>query len=88
MIRLLIIAGVIGLATASTLDIHVLYDNSLEEIEIMRSNKTFRPEWSDLDTRELPEWYDKAKIGIFLHWGVFSVPSFGSEWFWSNWKGT
>jgi alpha-L-fucosidase len=26
--------------------------------------------------------YDKAKIGIFLHWGVFSVPSFGSEWFW------
>ncbi|CAB3234545.1 unnamed protein product [Arctia plantaginis] len=58
----------------------------LEEIEIIRSNKTFRPEWSDLDTRELPEWYDKAKIGIFLHWGVFSVPSFGSEWFWSNWK--
>ncbi len=21
-----------------------------------------------------------------MHWGVFSVPSFGSEWFWKNWK--
>jgi alpha-L-fucosidase len=30
--------------------------------------------------------YDESKIGIFIHWGVFSVPSFGSEWFWYNWK--
>ncbi|XP_026494871.2 tissue alpha-L-fucosidase [Vanessa tameamea] len=48
--------------------------------------KRYEPTWKDLDTRPLPEWYDTAKIGIFLHWGVFSVPSFGSEWFWSNWK--
>lgn len=49
-------------------------------------DKTYAPEWKDLDTRPLPEWYDRAKIGIFMHWGVYSVPSFGSEWFWSNWK--
>ncbi|KAI5638576.1 alpha-L-fucosidase domain-containing protein [Phthorimaea operculella] len=49
--------------------------------------RRYKPEWSDLDTRPIPEWYDRAKIGIFLHWGVYSVPSFGSEWFWSNWKG-
>ena len=24
------------------------------------------------------------KFGIFIHWGVFSVPSYGSEWFWHN----
>jgi alpha-L-fucosidase len=34
----------------------------------------------------LPQWYDEAKVGIFLHWGVFSVPGFGNEWFWYNWK--
>ncbi|GIZ00394.1 hypothetical protein CEXT_576151, partial [Caerostris extrusa] len=34
----------------------------------------------------LPEWFDDAKIGIFLHWGVFSVPGFGYEWFWSSWE--
>lgn len=48
----------------------------------------YEPTWESLDTRPLPEWYDGAKIGIFLHWGVFSVPSFGSEWFWSHWQGS
>ena len=32
-------------------------------------------------------WYDEAKFGIFIHWGVYSVTSFGSEWFWYRWKG-
>jgi alpha-L-fucosidase len=41
------------------------------------------PSWDELDRRPLPAWYDAAKFGIFIHWGVFSVPSFTSEWFWS-----
>ncbi|XP_013182466.1 PREDICTED: tissue alpha-L-fucosidase-like isoform X1 [Papilio xuthus] len=49
-------------------------------------SKKYSPDWKDLDTRPLPHWYDDAKIGIFLHWGVYSVIGF-SEWFWSNWKG-
>jgi hypothetical protein len=47
----------------------------------------YDPTWDSLDYRPLPQWYDDAKFGIFIHWGVFSVPSFGSEWFWSSWKG-
>lgn len=47
----------------------------------------YQPNWDSLDKRPLPKWYDDAKIGIFIHWGVFSVPSFGSEWFWMEWKG-
>ncbi|KAK3103948.1 hypothetical protein FSP39_023148 [Pinctada imbricata] len=46
----------------------------------------FQPSWSSLDTRTLPPWYDEAKIGIFLNWGVFSVPSYKSEFFWYQWK--
>ncbi|XP_056288587.1 tissue alpha-L-fucosidase-like [Pseudoliparis swirei] len=44
--------------------------------------------WTSLDARPLPQWYDDAKIGIFVHWGVFSVPGIGqfSEWFWCWWK--
>jgi len=30
--------------------------------------------WTDLD-RELPEWYGRAKFGIFIHWGAYSVPA-------------
>lgn len=47
----------------------------------------YQPNWNSIDNRPLPPWYDDAKFGIFLHWGVFSVPSFGSEWFWWNWQG-
>lgn len=50
-------------------------------------NLKYDPDWSSLDTRPLPNWYDDAKIGIFIHWGVFSVPGFRSEWFWWDWQG-
>jgi Alpha-L-fucosidase len=45
----------------------------------------YKPTWESVDSRPLPDWFDEAKIGIFLHWGVFSVPGFGSEWFWNAW---
>ncbi|XP_060063347.1 alpha-L-fucosidase-like [Ylistrum balloti] len=47
----------------------------------------YEPNWESIDSRPLPNWYDESKIGIFIHWGVFSVPSFSSEWFWELWKG-
>ena len=49
--------------------------------------KKYEPNWHSIDSRPLPSWYDEAKLGIFIHWGVFSVPSFSSEWFWWGWKG-
>jgi alpha-L-fucosidase len=51
------------------------------------SAEHYKPTWDSLDARPLPAWYDDAKIGIFIHWGVFSVPSFVDEWFWDYWKG-
>lgn len=47
----------------------------------------YLPNWESIDSRPLPSWYDEAKFGIFIHWGVFSVPSYQSEWFWWYWKG-
>jgi len=40
----------------------------------------YTPDWDSLDNRPLPNWYDDSKVGIFIHWGVFSVPAFKSEW--------
>ena len=48
----------------------------------------YTPDWASLDTRPLPSWYDEGKLGIFVHWGVFSVPSFSNEWFWHDWIDT
>lgn len=49
--------------------------------------RAYEATWESLDARPLPQWYPDAKFGIFLHWGVFSVPSFGSEWFQYYWEG-
>lgn len=47
----------------------------------------YSPDWASLDARPLPAWFDQAKVGVFVHWGVFSVPAWGSEWFWWHWQG-
>jgi alpha-L-fucosidase len=44
------------------------------------SEQQYTPDWTSIDARPLPAWYDESKIGIFIHWGVFSVPSIASEW--------
>jgi len=52
----------------------------------------YTPDWNSLDSRPLPQWYDDAKVGIFLHWGVFSSPSYGvgeskeSSFLWLSWQ--
>lgn len=33
----------------------------------------YEANWASLDQRPLPGWYDEAKLGIFIHWGVYSV---------------
>ena len=46
----------------------------------------YQPTWESLDSRPLPQWFDDAKIGIFIHWGVFSVPALHGSNFWNVWQ--
>ncbi len=41
----------------------------------------FLPTWESLKQYRIPAWYEDAKFGIFIHWGVYSVPAFGNEWY-------
>jgi alpha-L-fucosidase len=41
----------------------------------------FSADWNSLSQYKVPVWYRDAKFGIFIHWGVYSVPAFGSEWY-------
>ncbi len=36
----------------------------------------YQPTWESLDQRECPQWFLDAKFGIFIHWGVYSVPAY------------
>ena len=40
--------------------------------------------WESLKTYSVPGWYQDAKFGIFIHWGVYSVPAFANEWYARN----
>jgi alpha-L-fucosidase len=49
----------------------------------------YEANWESIDSRPIPKWFDEAKFGIMLHWGVYSVPAWApkgtySEWYWSS----
>ncbi|MCP4166092.1 MAG: alpha-L-fucosidase [Chloroflexi bacterium] len=35
----------------------------------------YKPTWQSLDSRPMPPWFEEAKFGIFIHWGIYSVPA-------------
>jgi alpha-L-fucosidase len=55
--------------------------------------------WESIDSRSIPAWFEDAKFGIFIHWGLYSVPSYSptvrdgvgvyeryAEWYWRRWR--
>ena len=56
----------------------------LETIDKVIEQGPYDATWESLSEYQVPKWYKNAKFGIFLHWGVYSVPAFGSEWYSRN----
>jgi len=44
-------------------------------LSVSGQQKIYEPTWESLDNHQMPEWYDDAKIGLSMHWGVYSVPA-------------
>ena len=49
----------------------------------------YEPNWNSLDSRPCPQWFVNANLGVFIHWGVYSVPGWApkgtyAEWYWSS----
>lgn len=59
-------------------------EDYLKKIEDVIARGPFQPTWESLSAYEPPKWYQDAKFGIFIHWGIYSVPAFGSEWYSRN----
>jgi alpha-L-fucosidase len=45
----------------------------------------YEPSWQSLDARPTPSWYKEAKFGIFIHWGVYSVPAWAPKGQYAEW---
>lgn len=63
------------------------------------AQNTYQPTWQSIDSRPVPTWFEDAKFGIFIHWGVYSVPAYSptvrdkvgvydryAEHYWRRWK--
>ncbi len=56
-------------------------DADLATIDEAIAAGPFAADWDSLAGNGVAEWYRDAKLGIFVHWGVYSVPAFGHEWY-------
>lgn len=57
---------------------------TIAEITQVANQGPFAPNWSSLGRFSMPEWFVKAKFGIFVHWGLYSIPAYNNEWYSRN----
>lgn len=44
----------------------------------------YTADWKSLSTYRVPDWYQDARFGIFIHFGIYSVPAYANEWYSRN----
>ena len=72
------------MSTSTPSDLKTKIATKLAEIERTIAAGPFAPTWESLANYTPPVWYQDAKFGILIHWGVYSVPAFGNEWYTRN----
>ena len=63
----------------------------------LSNQQKYEAKWELIDNRPIPQWFSDSKFGIFIHWGVYSVPAWGplpadgadvygcyAEWYWAR----
>lgn len=61
-----------------------VHKHYLEKIDQCIFEGKYKADWDTMRERKMPQWMQKGKFGIFIHWGVYSVPAFGNEWYSRN----
>jgi alpha-L-fucosidase len=56
-------------------------ENAVDAVAKANAHGPYQPSWESIKQYKIPAWYQDAKFGIFIHWGVYSVPAFDSEWY-------
>ena len=58
---------------------------NIDSVASEQGTEVFQSDWDSIAAHyHFPEWFRDGKFGIFIHWGVYSVPAFGSEWYSRN----
>jgi alpha-L-fucosidase len=70
------LASATGVAAAATANL------TFGSIRAQADPSSYSATWASVDQHTAaPEWFQDAKFGIYHHWGVFSVPAYGNEWY-------
>jgi alpha-L-fucosidase len=56
-------------------------DKKLAEVDAVIQKGPYQDNWDSLRNNSVPDWYRDAKFGIFMHWGLYSVPAYANEWY-------
>lgn len=58
------------------------YKPDITKTSSLKGTAVFQPDSASIaQSYVIPEWFKDGKLGIFIHWGVYAVPAFGSEWY-------
>ena len=66
----------IAIASLSLLLVLVMSSCGEKSERITDGKIQYEPNWESLSRWEVPEWFDRAVLGIYCHWGVYSVPGY------------
>lgn len=58
-----------------------MYNEDLKRIDEVISSGPFTDSWDSLGNYQVPKWYQNAKFGIFSHFGPYTVPEYGHDWY-------
>jgi alpha-L-fucosidase len=57
-------------------------EGAVKQIPNRTAPGPFEPTWESIKANyKVPQWFANAKFGLFMHWGLFSVPAHQSEWY-------
>ena len=83
-LRLLTLSIAALTATAHAQDFTAKVRQQVAAVKAEDQRGPFRADWNSLAAYRTPTWFQDAKFGIFIHWGVYSVPAFANEWYSRN----
>ena len=83
----------------NTLSMKKIFVSVFFSISVLAMQAQYSATWESIDSRPVPAWFEDAKFGIFIHWGLYSVPAYSptardgvsvyqryAEWYWRRWK--
>lgn len=57
---------------------------TITDINQVANQGPYYPNWQSLNQFSVPKWFKQAKFGVFIHWGLYSIPAFNNEWYSRN----